>query len=374
MFFHVILTSDCNLQCKYCFDEAILDTTSDFIDLKVDYNVPSKIKYSIDLLKKFCNQDSDCNLIFYGGEPLLCLDEIRKIMDYIKVKNFFIQTNGLLLDQLEPKYLNRFQTIFVSIDGNERLTDYYRGKGTYRKVINNLKYIKSNGYCGELVARMTVMEQTDIYQQVKHLLGNQDFSFSSVHWQLNAGFWGSDFSRRDFKNWSIGQYNKGIDRLVSFWIKNMNEKGKVLRILPFMGITKSLLLGERSSYLRCGSGWINYSIQTNGKIIPCPVMWGLEDYYLGSISTSNPLKLDKVIIKEPCEKCDVLDLCGGRCLYANVTKRWDSDSYELVCRTVKNLITTIKNNIPLIKQLIKQDKINLKAFDFIKYNGCEVIP
>ncbi len=44
------------------------------------------------------------------------------------------------------------------------------------------------GFVGELIARMTVMEQTDNYKQVKWLLNNDEFSFSSVHWQLNAGF------------------------------------------------------------------------------------------------------------------------------------------------------------------------------------------
>ena len=50
-----------------------------------------------------------------------------------------IQTNGLLLDRLEPEYVNRFHTILVSLDGDEELTDYYRGKGTFRKVIDNVK-------------------------------------------------------------------------------------------------------------------------------------------------------------------------------------------------------------------------------------------
>ena len=53
-----------------------------------------------------------------------------------------IQTNGLLLDKLEPEYVNRFHTILVSIDGEEALTDYYRGKGTFRKVVDNLKLIR----------------------------------------------------------------------------------------------------------------------------------------------------------------------------------------------------------------------------------------
>ena len=44
------------------------------------------------------------------------------------------------------------------------------------------------GFVGELIAGMTVMEQTDIYKQVKWLLNNDEFSFSSAYSELNAGF------------------------------------------------------------------------------------------------------------------------------------------------------------------------------------------
>ena len=168
-------------------------------DIEVDYALPNKINYDVELLEKFCRKDPDCVLTFYGGEPLLCANKIKQVMDNVEAKLFMIQTNGLLLDKLEPKYVNRFHTILVSIDGEEALTDYYRGNGTFRKVVNNLKLIKQNGFRGELIARMTVMEQTDIYKQVRWLLDNDEFSFSSVHWQLNAGFWGNDYQRRNFE-------------------------------------------------------------------------------------------------------------------------------------------------------------------------------
>ena len=147
MFFHVILTTDCNLQCKYCFGESLDDFDEEFGDnIEVDYSLPRKIDYGVELLEKFCRKDTNFVLTFYGGEPLLCADKITQIMEAVKPRHFMIQTNGLLLDKLEPKYLNRFHTILVSIDGEEDLTDYYRGKGTYRKVIDNLKQLKRNGF------------------------------------------------------------------------------------------------------------------------------------------------------------------------------------------------------------------------------------
>jgi len=374
MFFHVTLTNECNLQCWYCFGEALKDVDSDFPDFEVDYSLPKKIAYDLRLLDSFCRRDHNCVLIFYGGEPLLCVDEIRHIMDNVKAKHFIIQTNGLLLDRLEPEYVNRFDTILVSVDGDEGLTDFYRGRGTFRKAINNLKLIKQNGFEGELIARMTVMEQTDVYKQVTWLLNNDDFSFSSVHWQLNAGFWKTDFADRDFKRWNEESYSLGILKLVRFWVKYMEKDSIVLRLYPFLGIAQSLLSGEKASLLRCGAGLINYAIQTDGRIVPCPAMWGIKNYYLGHVSKANPLQLKKVFLGEPCTKCDIFRVCGGRCLYANITKRWSMESYGLVCNAVRNLVKAITRELPRIRELVQGGKIGLRDFEFMKYNGCEIIP
>jgi putative peptide-modifying radical SAM enzyme len=312
---------------------------------------------------------------FYGGEPLLNLDAIKQVMDNVEAKHFMIQTNGTLLDRLPQEYVNRFHTILVSIDGDAELTDSYRGKGTFQKVIDNVKLITKNGFNGELIARMTVMEQTDIYKQVRWLLNNEEFPFNNVHWQLNAGFWGNDYQRRDFKRWSKESYMPGVEKLAHFWVDEMAEKGKVIRLYPLLGIASSMLLDQEPSLLRCGGGWINYAIQTDGAIIPCPTMWGMKKYYLGHIAESDPKTLDKVLYNEtPCAECNILAECGGRCLYANITKRWSSETYASVCDTVKGLVKAVELELPRIRQLIASGKVSLGDFEYLKYNGCEIIP
>jgi uncharacterized protein len=374
MFFHVILTTECNLQCRYCFGETMEDFEEDFGEFDLDYSLPKKANYDMNVLADFCRQDADCVLTFYGGEPLLCTNEIKKVMDTVRPKHFMIQTNGLLLNSLEPECVNRFHTILVSVDGDEALTDYYRGKGTFRRVIDNLKLIRKNGFKGELIARMTVMEQTDIYKQVTWLLKNNEFSFSSVHWQLNAGFWGNDHARRDFKHWSETSYMPGVTRLAKFWVDQMEKKSVVLKLYPFLGIADSLLFNHEPSLLRCGGAWINYAIQTDGYIIPCPTMWGMKDYYLGHIASAEPMNLKKLFVAEPCSECEILHICGGRCLYANITRRWSKEAYAEVCKTVKGLVTAVEAQIPRIRSLIDEGRVRKRDFDFLKYNGCEIIP
>jgi uncharacterized protein len=375
MFFHIIVTTDCNLQCRYCFGETMDDFDEDFGDFELDYSLPRKMNYEVNDLADFVGKDEDCVLTFYGGEPLVNVGTVKQVMDNVPAKHFMIQTNGQLLDKLEPNYVNRFHTILVSIDGEKSLTNYYRGEGTFQRLIENLRVIKKNGFEGELIARVTVMEKTDIYKQIKWLLSNSEFSFSSVHWQLNAGFWGNDYDRRDFRRWTQESYMPGIQKLTEFWVDQMEEKGNVLRLYPLLGIAKSLLLNNAPIFLRCGGGWINYAIQTDGYIIPCPTMWGMKEFYLGHISEAVPSKLKKIFVSNPpCSDCDILNICGGRCLYANITRRWRDEAYAEVCTTVRQLVNSVKSVLPRIKRLIKEEKIRFEDFEFLEFNGCEIIP
>ncbi|MEM2878313.1 MAG: TIGR04084 family radical SAM/SPASM domain-containing protein [Candidatus Hadarchaeales archaeon] len=370
MFFHVMLTTRCNLECRYCHGESSEDFSQP--SEEIDHNLPEEVSYDIYSLKKFLEKDPEPAVIFYGGEPLLRADLMMKIMDSVVTNAFIVQTNGTLLKNLRPEYISRLHTLAVSIDGDENQTDLNRGNGTFRNVIDNVRWAVENGFRGELIARMTVMEPADIYRQVGWIIDNEEIKFSSVHWQLNAGFW-KDYGRRSFKTWVEKTYNPGVRKLVRRWVELMEEDNTVLKIYPLLGIAESLLKGETSG-LRCGAGWVNYAIQTDGHIIPCPAMWGMKKYYLGHIGRGDPLKLKKVPVGAPCTSCDIMEICGGRCLYANVMKRWDAEEYKIVCSTVKNLIDAVKDELPRIRSLIHRGAVKQGDFAYTRYNGCEIIP
>jgi hypothetical protein len=41
---------------------------------------------------------------------------------------------------------------------------------------------------------------------------------------------------------------------------------------------------------------------------------------------------------------------------------------------VKGLVDAVKTELPRINKLIKDGKVRLNDFEFMKYNGCEIIP
>lgn len=214
MQFYVTLTRNCNLTCRYCYGKCCEDFGSDFSNLQIDYDIPSRISYDVGALQRFCEEDQDLTLIFYGGEPLLEMRTLREIMDKIHASRYMIQTNGLLLDQLEPSYANKFDTILVSIDGDEETTDRSRGNGTHRRVVENVRALRRGGYRGEIIARMTVDLGTGVREQVNWLLHNREYPFQSVHWQLDAMFWQNDYDYEEFRRWSAEAYNPSVKKLI----------------------------------------------------------------------------------------------------------------------------------------------------------------
>ena len=374
MNFYVTMTTKCNLQCAYCYGKSCQDFGSDFGDLSIDYSLPTSISYEISDLTIFLQQDPKPTVIFYGGEPLLEIENIKKIMNSTDADRYIIQTNGLMLNSLDPEYIRRLNTILVSVDGDETQTDANRGVGVHRRVISNLSLLKKKGFEGELIARMTVPVNTKIDQQVIWLLANKDFPFKSVHWQLDALFWQNDPDRVQFGKWSKETYDVGMKNLIRMWIEHIENFGEVLKLYPFISIMHSLLFKEESK-LRCGAGWNTFNIQTDGKITPCPVMAGMKDFYLGDIWHTCPTDLtDSVFVSRPCTECYLLNTCGGRCLYANATKLWGEDGFKNVCGTVMNLVNSLKEVEPRVRRLLSQGKISVEDFEYGRYNSCEIIP
>ncbi|MDD1707003.1 MAG: TIGR04084 family radical SAM/SPASM domain-containing protein [Methanoregulaceae archaeon] len=372
MFYHVILTDSCNLCCRYCRGKAFDTLSSGETPVAIDKSLPLDLSYELQDLYSFFSRDPDPIITFYGGEPLMRMDLIRTIMDNTKNVRFMIQTNGLLLDHLGTDYVNRMETILVSVDGPEQLTDTNRGSGTFGRIFKNIQGIVRDGFSGELIARMTVTEQTDIHSAVQYLLSNDQYSFSSIHWQIDADFSG-DSSKRNFKTWLTGNYNQGIRDLMTDWVGIMKQEGRVIRLYPFLQTTEDLLYG-RSCRLRCGCGYSNYTIMTDGHIGPCPVMIGMTDSYIGHITTANPLNLPTINLTGSCTKCEILGFCGGRCLFADITRPWSPDHKSVICSSVQNLQDGLQEILPVIRDLLHSGRIRMEDFSHTRYNGCEIIP
>ncbi|MFX0102448.1 MAG: TIGR04084 family radical SAM/SPASM domain-containing protein [Candidatus Hodarchaeota archaeon] len=366
MIYNIILTHECNKNCRYCLNQ------------ESEIAFPRRISYSMDDLKKFISKDEHPMLAYYGGEPLVAMDLMERIMDEIPAERHIIQTNAHFLNKVKDKYLFKFYTILASIDGRKETTNYYRGEGTHDLVVENCRELRKRGFKGEITARMCVSEHTDLYKDVSYLRDLLDEEgdplFDGVHWQNDMQF-GVREDWRDLDGWLQGSYYPGIDRLVQEWVDGMGKNSSVRLIYPFVGLVKTMLDGIPAK-LYCGCGHFNNNICTDGTITACPVS---SDFYpvfeMGNIFDNHPKDLfDAMFVGDPCPSCEIYSICGGRCLYANKLKPWGEEGYKKTCETIFYLVNSLKKKLPRIKEMLEEGTIKIKQFEYFQYNGCEIVP
>ncbi len=359
MLFIIYTTGRCNLSCSYC--------GGSFPPKVVSW----RVRYNLQSLRRLITDDDV--VAFYGGEPLLNVNFIKKVIDALGNHNrYVLQTNGILLDKVPPEILHAFDTILVSIDGVEWITDKYRGRGVYERVVKNVRKILSMGYSGDIVARMTINEDSDIYRDVRHLI---DLGiFSHVHWQLNL-VWTERNSWKDLSCCINNNYAPGLRSLLEEWISEL-KTGNVLGIAPFQGVVKRLL-GIDNQAPPCGSGVDSFTILPDGRIISCPIAVSEKWARIGLIGEIERSELQHTYVKidEPCVSCSYYQVCGGRCLYTHIERLWGEEGFRTICTTSKLLINLITERISDIKNMISNGIVSLDDVIYPKYNNTvEIIP
>jgi len=148
------LTERCNLRCRYCvfsgrYKYARIHGSND-----MSFDIAKKaVDYF--LSRSRGNSNDIAAITFYGGEPLLKIDLIKGIVDYVKKIGefdncrFSLTTNGTLLHkEIVDYFIKNKLSILVSLDGPKEIHDRYRvyqnGKGTFDIILQNLLRIKEN--------------------------------------------------------------------------------------------------------------------------------------------------------------------------------------------------------------------------------------
>ena len=146
------VTENCNMRCKYCYLSEEYEFTRNRTSHMMDFQTAKKaldLFFDKQRIIKQQNPGKAVGISFYGGEPLLNLDLIKRCVEYTKNNcplkfGFYITTNGTLLKDDVVDYLvdNNFN-IFISLDGNKDEHDKNRvdanGKGTYDRIAKNIE-------------------------------------------------------------------------------------------------------------------------------------------------------------------------------------------------------------------------------------------
>ena len=146
---HLILqvTQKCNLICSYCpYANFKNNENRNHSNKNMSWNIA---KRSLDFFIKHSTNSDELNVGFYGGEPLLNFELIKKCVCYLKNNiqgkkiTYNLTSNATLINKDQMKFFieNNFQ-VTLSIDGPKDIHDKYRkfpdGKGTFLSVMDNL--------------------------------------------------------------------------------------------------------------------------------------------------------------------------------------------------------------------------------------------
>jgi uncharacterized protein len=146
------VTQQCNLRCDYCVYSDNYKNRN-HTNKKMTYE---DAKRNIDFLMSHSRDQSVVFIGFYGGEPLLNFDLIKKSILYAKERysgkliNFNLTTNGTLIND---EIINFFQEhdvmILISLDGPKEIHDKHRKfhnskSSTFDRVMQNFEHIREN--------------------------------------------------------------------------------------------------------------------------------------------------------------------------------------------------------------------------------------
>jgi sulfatase maturation enzyme AslB (radical SAM superfamily) len=152
------ISGHCNLRCSYCFAQTKGNFGFNDIDVK-------KAKRIIDYAFSNNNSEFECNVYFFGGEPLLNIRTIEETIKYVKKNypnrnvSFGITTNGIVLNKriLELIKGNNIK-LLLSYDGPSEFGShrtYVNGKCSDNKVLKNIDILRKEGVKFQLRATIT---------------------------------------------------------------------------------------------------------------------------------------------------------------------------------------------------------------------------
>ncbi|MFA5563153.1 MAG: radical SAM protein [Candidatus Caldatribacteriota bacterium] len=333
----------CNMKCRYCFMQKrtecsiSIDDATKFIDLIVN-RFPNAHKFIVDPTG--------------SGEPLLRLNFLIELSDYCKTKSNEISkevlpmfvTNGTLLTSQNIKAIQDAGYIFgVSVDGYKKSHDQNRldftQKGTYKKIIKNIKKVKHRTFLGAAVT-----------------LSNENMNL--VKAVVNLKKWFTTISIKPVR--SFDDYIEGINNSnINLIRDNYTELYKFIRKTTLSGqfqYLDALLNGDdyfgkfiirvllnQKVVTRCDAGIGRFSLTPDKKIISCPGAIGIDLLVIGDLETgideSKVNSLWDVLIKrEDCKNCEIRFVCGGECMVNSYYKnKVINHADDIMCEFKKHL-------------------------------------
>lgn len=294
--FHImiVVTNACNFRCSYCIQEHENKVLNDVSAQKI-----------IRLLKNVSKDVKKIKVAWFGGEPLIQFERIRRMTEAILEiceENHCelvssMATNGYLLEKSVVEELKKlkFNLLQITIDGDKASHDSRRymvsGEGTYDTIIENTKQVLKAGI--SVILRINI--DKDSIDTADEIL--------------------EKFSTEDRKRMTVQ-------------VANLYQENNKISVFPIyekaikMGYGYS---GRKNIFMACQTCLKNGMIvNTDGNIIICSNAEGKKELgyidadgkiHIKDVEKYHALKTLSAIQNPECRECIELPFCIGSCKY-----------------------------------------------------------
>jgi radical SAM protein with 4Fe4S-binding SPASM domain len=300
-FLSIVPTSNCNIQCAYCFEKHEL-RDKQIMDVSI----------AKEAIRNYMEKDGYdyINIDFFGGEPFIAFDFIRDVVDWFhsqtwdKEHVFQIGTNGTILNEEIKEWLyknRRCVKVGFSIDGTKIAHNLCRSN-SYDLLIKNIPFYKK--YWPNQPAKMTICAETIPYVADGVIeLEEMDLLFTA-----NMAFedhWGDEVNKEKL----LDIYEEQLTRLVDYYNQHSHlyPVSPLLTSIPeYLGIPNYSEMSSKEIKRFCGAGHEMVVVDIDGSTYPCHrfIPWITK-----KTSPGENANCQKAWKPEKCAQCKLIHSC-----------------------------------------------------------------
>ena len=310
----------CNLNCSYCFaSQGKYHGERALMPFEVS-------KRAIDFLIENSGTRRNLEVDFFGGEPLMNWDVVKKTVAYARSvekahgKNFrfTLTTNGVLIDDEVIDYCNReMSNVVLSLDGRKEIHDATRtdlaGHGSYDKIVPKFqKLVAARGGKNYYMRGTFTHRNPDFTKDVFHMA---DLGFTELSMEPVVAVPDDPMALTPA---DIEVVKEQYEILATEMLRRKKE-GRGFTFYHYMiDLTAGPCIYKRIS--GCGSGTEYMAVTPWGDLYPCHQFVGESNYKLGDIRngvTNEALREEfrscNAYARPECADCWAKLYCSGGC-------------------------------------------------------------
>lgn len=369
------VTQDCNLRCSYCYYVNERYRQRHHSHIKMEFSLA---KRAMDYFMEHSSDEKEIVLGFYGGEPLLCFDLIKKCVEYMELNvqgrkvRFVLTTNGTLLTNEKIEYFIEHDiSILISLDGSKESHDYNRkfadGTGSFDIIINKIKNLKENypDYFKTVLFNTVISPEMDMNKIRKYYEADEVLKDAQIMSGTIQEFYASEPPRYDDKLFIDSCY--GQLKAILFCAGRLKEEDLSILHRGYIGNYKKMLQSLQSEFVLppkfhhggpCIAGSKRLFVDISGRLFPCEhVSEESAIMEIGSIDKGIIIeKIDDLInvgkiTEKECLNCWALVQCRICAAWADDLSTLNRNKKLSVCPKYRESVLEDMKTICMLKRI-----------------------